>query len=135
AQTIAAAVSAARTRLEQSGIDWRSVTIEARYARIAQIQQEVTTETLKDGPTKSDRLDRVFTHRIWGLLIFVAIMTLMFQSIFQFAELPMRGLEEGVDWLGRQVAGLIGPGALTDLLVNGVIKGVGAVVVFLPQIC
>jgi ferrous iron transport protein B len=111
------------------------VTIEARYARIAQIQQEVTTETLKDGPTMSDRLDRVFTHRIWGLLIFVAIMTLMFQSIFQFAEWPMRGLEEGVDWLGRQVAGLLGPGALTDLLVNGVIKGVGAVVVFLPQIC
>jgi len=134
-QNIVAVVHAARTRLEQSGIDWRSVPIEARYARLAQIQQEVTTETLKDGPTMSDRLDRVFTHRIWGLLIFVAIMTLMFQSIFQFAELPMRGLEEGVDWLGRQVAGLIGPGALTDLLVNGVIKGVGAVVVFLPQIC
>ncbi|HXJ75519.1 MAG TPA: ferrous iron transport protein B, partial [Candidatus Dormibacteraeota bacterium] len=134
-QNIAAAVRAARTRLEQSGIDWRSVPIEARYARLAQIQQEVTTETLKDGPTMSDRLDRVFTHRIWGLLIFVAIMTLMFQSIFQFAELPMRGLEEGVDWLGRQVAGLLGTGALTDLLVNGVIKGVGAVVVFLPQIC
>ena len=132
---IAEEVTAARARLEKSGVDWRSAAIEGRYACIAQIQQGVTTETLLDRATLSDRLDRVFTHRIWGLLIFVGIMAFMFQSIFQFAELPMKGLEHGVSLLGGKIGGWIGPGALTDLLVNGVIKGVGAVVVFLPQIC
>ena len=53
----------------------------------------------------------------------------------QVAELPMKGLEQGVGWIGRNVGNWIGPGPLNDLLVNGVIKGVGAVVVFLPQIC
>ena len=62
-------------------------------------------------------------------------MTLMFQTIFSFAELPMKGLEQGVDWIGKHVGAWLGSGALNDLLVNGVVKGVGAVVVFLPQIC
>jgi ferrous iron transport protein B len=62
-------------------------------------------------------------------------MALIFQSIFTFAELPMTGLEQGVGQIGRLVNAWLSPGALNDLLVNGVIKGVGAVVVFLPQIC
>jgi ferrous iron transport protein B len=113
------------------------VAIEARYGRIAEIQRRVTTEIFDEAgkETVSDRLDRVVTHRFWGLLLFLAIMTLMFQSIFSFAEVPMKGLEEGFGWIGRRVSDWMGPGALNDLVVNGVIKGVGAVVVFLPQIC
>ena len=61
-------------------------------------------------------------------------MTLMFQSIFTFARIPMDALQSGVDWLGHAVGGLIPPGDLNSLLVDGVIAGVGAVVVFLPQI-
>jgi len=134
-EAIRAAVTAARARLEKEGVDWRSAAIEARYARIAEIQQGVTTETFSEKETISDRLDRVFTHKVWGLLIFVAVMTLMFQTIFSFAELPMTALEKGVEWAGGLVGSWISPGALHDLLINGVIKGVGAVVVFLPQIC
>jgi len=134
-EAIRSAVSAARTRLDQQAVDWRSTAIEVRYARIAEIQQSVTTQAFAERETVSDKLDRVFTHKLWGLLIFVGIMTLMFQSIFSFAELPMKGLEQGVDWIGRHVTSWMSAGALNDLLVNGVIKGVGAVVVFLPQIC
>jgi ferrous iron transport protein B len=134
-EAIRRAVTAARQRLDQSGVDWRSVSIEARYACIAGIQQAVTTETARAGESLSDRLDRVFTHKVWGLLIFVGLMTLMFQSIFSFAEWPMTLLETGVAWAGGLVGGWLGPGPLSDLLVNGVIGGVGAVVVFLPQIC
>jgi ferrous iron transport protein B len=134
-EAIRSAVVAARARLDQQSVDWRSAAIEARYVRIAEIQQSVTTQAFAERETVSDKLDRVFTHKLWGLLIFVGIMTLMFQSIFSFAELPMKGLEQGVDWIGRHVNSWISPGALNDLLVNGVIKGVGAVVVFLPQIC
>jgi ferrous iron transport protein B len=129
------AVEAARERLESREIDWRSVAIEARYARIAQVQQSVTTELAPVHQTFSDKLDRVLTHKYWGMLIFVALMALIFQSIFTYAKWPMEQLTTGVDWLGGLVGGLIPPGDLNSLLVNGVIKGVGAVVVFLPQIC
>ncbi|MBI3191986.1 MAG: ferrous iron transporter B, partial [Pedosphaera parvula] len=132
---VSSTVAAARQRLDTAGIDWRSAPIEARYARVAEIQQAVTSETLVDQETFSDRLDRLLTHKVWGVVIFVAIMTLMFESIFSFAELPMKLLEDGVNWIGAQVGHLIPPGDLHSLLVDGVIAGVGAVVVFLPQIC
>jgi len=86
------------------------------------------------GESFSDKLDRVLTHKVWGTLIFILVMGLMFQSIFTFAHLPMDALQAGVDWLGDKVGGLIPPGDLNSLVVNGVIAGVGAVVVFLPQI-
>jgi ferrous iron transport protein B len=128
------AVSTARLRLDAAGIDWRGVTIEGRYVAVSAIQRAVTTELAAPGETFSDRLDRVLTHKVWGTIIFLAIMMLMFQSIFTFARIPMDALQSGVDWLGRGVGGLIPPGDLNSLLVDGVIAGVGAVVVFLPQI-
>ena len=132
---VRSAVALARERLDRSGVDWRSAAIEARYARIAAIEQAVTTATIVEKETLSDRLDRVLTHKFWGLLIFVVIMTLMFQSIFTIAKWPMNMLEGGIDWFGGTVGTALGEGALHSLLVDGVIAGVGAVVVFLPQIC
>ncbi|MBN8246106.1 MAG: ferrous iron transport protein B [Verrucomicrobia bacterium] len=134
-EPLVAAVTAARTRLESAGVDWRSAAIEARYARVFAIAQHVTTETLSEGESFSDRLDRLLTHRIWGLVIFVALMALMFQGIFSVAQWPMDALDAGVGWLADRVSTALGPGDLQDLLANGVIKGVGAVIVFLPQIC
>jgi len=133
-QKIQDAVAAARKRLEAQGIDWRSAPIEWRYARVAEIQQSATSELAPPGETVSDRLDRVLTHKIWGTLIFVGIMALMFQSIFTFAKWPMDGIGAALSWFGDKVASLMVPGDLRSLLVDGIIKGVGAVVVFLPQI-
>ncbi len=133
-QKIQDAVAAARQRLDAQGVDWRGAPIEWRYARVAEIQQAVTTDTAPPGELFSDKLDRVLTHKIWGTIIFVAIMALIFQSIFTFAEYPMNWLESGVSWLGGLIEGRMPPGDLRDLLVNGVVAGVGAVVVFLPQI-
>jgi len=127
-------VEQARARLDAAGVDWRGTTIEGRYARIATIQEAATVELAPPGETFSDRLDRVLTHKVWGTLIFVGIMTLMFQSIFVFAHFPMNALQAGVDWLGNMVGRLVPAGDLNSLLVNGVVAGVGAVVVFLPQI-
>lgn len=128
------AVAAARKRLEAHGVDWRGAPIEWRYARVAEIQRAVTQELAPPGETFSDRLDRVLTHKLWGTLVLVAVLGLMFQSIFTFAKWPMDALQWGVDALGAWVGAQIPPGDLNDLLVNGVIAGVGAVVVFLPQI-
>src|SRR4029078_261573 len=65
----------------------------------------------------------------------VGIMAVMFQSIFTLAEYPMKGIEAGVEAMGQMIGRAIPPGDLHSLLVDGVIAGVGAVVVFLPQIC
>jgi ferrous iron transport protein B len=127
-------VAAARERLDAASIDWRSVAIEARYQVVASIERAVITELAPPGETFSDKLDRILTHKVWGTLIFVTLMALMFQSIFTFARLPMDALQAAVDWLGGRVGDLIPPGDLNSLLVDGVIAGVGAVIVFLPQI-
>ncbi|MGD0614823.1 MAG: ferrous iron transport protein B [Verrucomicrobiota bacterium] len=128
------AVAAARKRLDSLVVDWRAAPIEWRYSQVAEIQRTVTAETAPPGENFSDKLDRVLTHKIWGTLIFVIVMALLFQSIFTFARLPMDALQAGVDWLGSTVANLLPPGDLNSLLVDGVIAGVGAVIVFLPQI-
>ncbi len=128
------AVDASRRRLEAAGVDWRGASIEARYTSIAAIQNEAVTELRRSEETFSDKLDRVVTHRVWGTLIFVAVMALMFQSIFTFAQAPMDLLKTIVGWVGGAVGGLVPPGDLHSLLVDGVIAGVGAVVAFLPQI-
>jgi ferrous iron transport protein B len=76
----------------------------------------------------------VLTHRVWGPLVFIGIMLALFQSIFTFAEAPMGWVEGVVEWIGGRVESWMPPGDLRDLLVDGVIAGVGAVIVFLPQI-
>ncbi|HEX3798628.1 MAG TPA: ferrous iron transport protein B [Verrucomicrobiae bacterium] len=128
------AVEAARKRLETAGVEWSSAAIEARYASVTAIHENAVTETHSHEESFSDKVDRLVTHKIWGTLIFVAIMALMFQSIFSFAKWPMDALQNTVAAFGDFVGGAIPPGELNSLLVGGVIAGVGAVVVFLPQI-
>ena len=128
-------VLSARRRLEAAGVDWRSTAIEARYARLFAIEQHVTRETPPPDELLSDRIDRVVTHRVWGPLIFVTVMALMFQSIFWLAKYPMDGIEAAVDALAQWVGSSMPPGDLNDLITRGAIAGVGSVVIFLPQIC
>ncbi len=132
---LSADIAAARQRLDAAGISWRTTAVESRYARIGAIAHKVVSETPDPGPTTSDKMDAVLTHKFWGPVIFFALMALMFQGIFSFAQYPMTLIETAIGWLGGQVARALPPGELTDLLVRGVIGGVGAVVVFLPQIC
>jgi ferrous iron transport protein B len=132
--TVSEAVMAARARLDAAGADWRSAGIEARYSRVLELYEACVVETHLDRESFSDRVDKILTHKLWGTLVFVAIMAVMFQSIFSFAKIPMEAMQSGVDWLGNQVSHIIPPGDLNSLIVGGVIAGVGAVVVFLPQI-
>jgi ferrous iron transport protein B len=128
-------ISLARKRLDEQQVDWRGVSIESRYSRIAAIEQAVTRREERPHETISDRLDAVFTHKFGGLLIFAALMLLMFQSIFSFAQVPMDFIQSIVDRTGGLVGDSLSPGPFNDLIVKGIIQGVGAVIVFLPQIC
>ncbi len=132
---VAKAVGAARARFQAAGIDAESAEAECRYALCNDIARRVRRVAPSPGPSLSERIDRVLTHRVLGPVIYLAIMALMFQAVFAWATPFMGWIETGTEWLGAQVAALLGPGMLTDLLVDGVIAGVGGILVFLPQIC
>ncbi|MBZ0172081.1 MAG: ferrous iron transporter B, partial [Phycisphaerales bacterium] len=83
----------------------------------------------------TDRLDDVFTHPALGTLVFMVVMTGLFWVVFKLATWPMDWIDAGFAAFGEGVAGALPAGAIRSLLVDGVIGGVGATVVFLPQIC
>ncbi len=82
----------------------------------------------------SERIDKVLTHKFFGLVILVAILLVVFQTIFSWSSLPMDLLERGFGAVSDVVRTQMPPGILTDLIADGIIAGVGGVVVFLPQI-
>ncbi|MFP5441841.1 MAG: ferrous iron transporter B [Gammaproteobacteria bacterium] len=81
-----------------------------------------------------DRLDGVLLHPVWGLLILAAVMFFMFQAVFAWAAPLMDAIDAGVGVVGEAVTGSMPDGILRSLLVDGVIAGVGGVIIFLPQI-
>jgi ferrous iron transport protein B len=82
----------------------------------------------------TERIDRVLLHPVVGPLMLAAVLFLMFQAVFAWAEAPMGWIEAATGWVGEQVGAALPDGWLRSLLVEGVIAGVGGVVVFLPQI-
>lgn len=127
-------LQAARQRLGERGCSVPAVEARTRYAWIRQQLAGVLTRPAVAAESLSDRLDRVLTHRIWGLALFALVMFLVFQSIFQWATGLMDGIDWGKQWVAAAVTGVMSPGPLRSLLVDGAIEGVGSVVVFLPQI-
>jgi ferrous iron transport protein B len=87
-----------------------------------------------DGVTFSDRVDAVVLHPIWGSVILATILFLVFQAVFAWAQIPMDAIKAGVASLGGWLSAVLPASLLRDLLVNGVLAGVGSVLVFLPQI-
>ena len=106
----------------------------ARYNFISDIYQESVKPKHTEERGVSEKIDRILTHKFFGLVILIAILLLVFQTIFSWANLPMDLLEQGFGALGNFVRVSMPEGILTDLLVDGVIAGVGGVLVFLPQI-
>ena len=82
----------------------------------------------------TDRADAILTHKVWGLLAFALVTLLVFQAIYSFAAWPMAGIEALTTGAQDFLAGRLPDGPLRDLLVDGVVAGVGAVIVFLPPI-
>ncbi|MGH7739590.1 MAG: ferrous iron transport protein B [bacterium] len=104
-----------------------------RQARAGRIHRQVSEAPVKAHPL-TNRIDRVVLHPVWGPLIFVLVVLLVFQSIFTWAQPAMDGMDQGVAWLGSLLANALPVGMFRSFLVDGVVEGVGAVLVFLPQI-
>ena len=82
----------------------------------------------------TDRVDRILLHRVLGLAVFAAIMFVLFMSLFAWSEPAIALVEDGFGVLGDAVRSVVPAGIVADFLVDGVIAGVGSVLVFLPQI-
>ena len=105
-----------------------------RYKFISNAVQESVKHNDLAEHNFSEKIDRVLTHKFFGLLILIAVLLLVFQTIFSWAELPMNLLESGFGALGAFVKSNLPEGILADLITDGIIAGVGGVLVFLPQI-
>lgn len=82
----------------------------------------------------TQKADRILTHRIWGIVIFLSLLFLVFQAIFSWSAYPMDWVEQGFSWASNWVESHLPAGVLNDLLVHGVLAGLSGVIVFLPQI-
>ena len=117
-------------------IEWRTPSA----ADIAHDQQEVKRilgvvgGDRLEGVTVSDRVDAVVLHPVAGPLILAIVLFLIFQSVFAWAQVPMDAIKSGVEVMGEWIGRALPESLLRDLLVNGVLAGVGSVLVFLPQI-
>jgi ferrous iron transport protein B len=124
----------ARARLAADGCKVPEDEARARYSWIRRATDGCVQRPERRLVTWTDRLDRVLTHRIAGSLIFLVLMFLVFESIFTWAKPVMDWIDQGRESLAELVTAAMQPGPLRSLLVDGVLKGVGSVLVFLPQI-
>ena len=128
------ALEAARRKLEQAGIEWVADVINARYAWVQGITARVAHPRSGGEASVSSKLDAWLTHKIWGWVFFIAVMALMFFTIFKVAEVPMGWIASGQDAVSTWLQRVMPAGGFKDLVIGGGVAGVGGVLVFLPQI-
>lgn len=114
--------------------DTRTIITNAKYGFIRGALQETFQSGEKDKRQLTNAIDTLLTHQWLGFPFLIFFMWVMFQATFSLGNYPMEWIEAGVELLGNWVAGIMPEGPLNDLLVNGVIAGVGGVIVFLPNI-
>ena len=127
-------IGAARDRLASAGHRVPAVETRCRYNWIRSQLAGIVDQPDEEAQTLSDRIDHVLTHRVWGLVIFAAIMFAIFQCISTGASGMMGGIETLQSWLVGWVQHWLLPGTLRSLIDDGIIAGVGSVLIFLPQI-
>lgn len=116
-----------------ASVDLSNQALIGRYQKIDDILKK-SIQRIQPPPTITQRIDAVLLHPIFGPALLFFIFLFLFQTIFWLAEYPMNAIEGGIAWLQEQVSTRLADSTLRSLLVDGVLAGVGAVVVFLPQI-
>ncbi|MBO7311415.1 MAG: ferrous iron transport protein B [Alistipes sp.] len=125
----------AREDIEQAlGEDIETALAGQKYGFISGALKETYTASERKRNTIGDKIDEIVTHRIWGYPIFFALMWFMFYCTFTLGAYPQDWIDAGVGWLYNAVRGIMSEGPLRDMLTDGVISGVGSVLVFLPNI-
>ena len=131
---VRAAVSRIHQRAADAGRNIDLEIISGRYQLVDRLMVEVCQRATSPSRSWTDRVDAVLTHRVGGAVAFAAVMMLVFQALFSWSEPAITAIEDVVSAVQSWVATVMPPGPLTSLIVDGVIAGVGNVVVFVPQI-
>ena len=146
-EPVSSLLHSATGRLRQLGIDPMQADVEAHYQWIESVVERVTAGVpqisdsdpkvlsyARPAHTLSERVDAILCHKVWGLLIFAGIMSILFVALFWLAQPIMDAIQAGVDALGTLITGPMTEGPVRALIRDGIFKGVGTVVVFVPQI-
>jgi len=124
-----------RARIQQMlGDDPELLIAEARYGFIRGAMREAVREKPQDRKTITDKIDGVLTHKYLAFPIFIFFMWLLFQATFTLGQYPMNWIESGMTLLGSWVGSVLPMGDLRSLIVDGIIAGVGGLLIFLPNI-
>ncbi|MDD2389576.1 MAG: ferrous iron transport protein B [Desulfobacterales bacterium] len=110
------------------------VMTDERYGFIAGVIKEIQTISTQQRVDISRNIDLVLTNRFVGFPIFIFFIWAMFQLTFTLGAVPMNGIETGVEWISKMMTGILPESLLKDLVIDGIIAGVGSVIVFLPNI-
>ncbi len=113
---------------------FQSVETIERYKDISGTLQEVLFTEGEKKTTITDRIDKILLHKIWGYLFFLGILFIIFQAVFTIAETPMDWIDQGIASLNDWIKSHLPAGKLTDLLTDGLVAGIGGVLIFIPQI-
>ncbi len=110
--------------------------ISERYRTIAPLLSKVQAVVHQErGPlARTAKLDQWLTHPFWGYVAFLSVFFIVFQAVFTVATVPMDWIDAGMAWIGDAVASSLPAGKFNDFIVDGIIAGIGGVVIFVPQI-
>ncbi len=131
---VAEAIASARQRCLALDPLLAETEAKSRYQWIDQQLSGVVRRDATIKPSATDRADRLLLHPVWGWAVVVMVMLVLFQSVFLIAEPASNLIDEVTGWLDGVISDLVPAGALQSLLSDGIIAGVGGVLVFLPQI-
>jgi ferrous iron transport protein B len=124
-----------RAAVQETHADGDGIDDEAVEGRYRWLDREVSTLVTKPPDrSRTERADRILIHRFAGFAVFLLIMFIVFQSLFAWSAPLIGWVETAFGWLGDEMRSLMGEGLATDFVVDGMIAGVGSVIVFLPQI-
>lgn len=105
-----------------------------RYQNVDKILNNVISKKPQFKELLTEKLDKVLVHKFWGYVVFMAILLIIFQSVFFLAEYPMSWIEDTFSWLAAFTSEHLPEGPVNSLISNGIVPGIGGIVVFAPQI-
>ena len=127
---------AAVLTITKAGLNHRTLEATIRYSWLDNLLQQSENKEVNSLKriSRSEKLDRILTHRFFGPIIFIALLVTIFQSIFTWSAYPMEWIDALIGLVGNFILSIMSAGILRDLIVEGIVGGVGAILIFLPQI-
>ncbi len=130
----ASTLNEAKQQLVSNQIDPLSFEATSRYAYAREVCNKCIKRTASKRAAFMNKVDLYLTHPISGTIVFALIMAAIFQAIFTWAQLPMEIIDSSIGWVNNQIASVLPDGILKSLILDGVVAGVGSVLIFIPQI-